>query len=533
MPPDIPPLSVDTRDIRQCLAALAALPVTNVSLAYGMLTALLTNIRRHPPSVVDYLTILESAREPLAVIQDALAARYSAKPLPASIDESTAFEKALAMWRLMADSYAHVAQIGGREPGIQAQLALICQRCVHYAGCIVIEYYRAHRALAKGVWLDLHGYYDSAEDWGLAEHPVDEPLNDVVNVTTAQATYAAVLLVDLSNPYGRTSRELSWIIRWARTLGLDTKVYQPDDSAGSRGYGIDLMQDKGLRPVDQLATTPSARIFDTSLLAKNVHEIINRLKNKEPPVSLRLGNDCPAPMAARLLVQLYRPWCLVAMARRFQRNNASGVLTVTFHPESIYYHVVGRQFEQPVHARTYSRADVENIWSLRHQLDPNEPLNVQVSKNNANLNYWELADQSMNGFRAFRSPAGPRVEHGQLVALMAPGKSEFQLGQISWLMQETDGRLQAGIHVLPGPVSGVALRPTGVTVTANDPYVPGYLLPAVPSLKEPMSVIVPSGWFSPGKVIEVFSNRAMHAQLEEQIAKGIGFERCSFSMTMG
>ncbi len=526
----MPTLTVDTRDAQRCRQIIGTLPITNVSASHGTLHALLKGMRRVPPSAAEYLATLEMAREPLAFLQESLAARYAAKPLPATAEETSVFERTVAVWRLMADSYAQVAQLGGGDPAIQNQLALICQRCVHYSGMAVIEYYRAHRALAKGVWFELHGFFDTAEDWGFADQPVDDPIGAGGATTTSAATYAAVLLVDLANPYGRTPKELSWIIRWAHLVATETAVTRPDEEAGGRGYGIDLMQDKGLLPVDQLAGTPSARLFDTSRLGERVQNLIAQLKKGDSPASLGLGDDCPAAQVSRLLVQLYRPWCLAALPRRFQRNRASGILPVAYGLESIYFQIAGSDFVQPQHVRTYSRAEVERFWTFRNQMDPTQPLIMQSSQLNSALDTWDIADQSLNGFRVHRNAAGPRVEHGQLVAIKPPGIDEFLLALISWLVIENDGRLQAGIQVLPGPVKGVAVRATGVGVSVSEQYTRGFFLPAVPTLKEPVSVIVPAGWYTPGRVIEIFTDRSVAVRLGELLARGVGFERCSFSL---
>ena len=49
-----------------------------------------------PPAAAEYLAVLESAREPLAFLQDAMAARYASKPLPATSEETAAFERTVA-----------------------------------------------------------------------------------------------------------------------------------------------------------------------------------------------------------------------------------------------------------------------------------------------------------------------------------------------------------------------------------------------------------------------------------------------------
>ncbi len=522
------PPPFDVRDPAGCQAFLANLPITNVPLAHDLVGKLLKALHDTPPPAAEYLAVLEAAREPLAFLQEEVAARYSARPLPANDVESAIFTKVASLWRLMAGAYARVADLGGGDAGIQAQLALICQRCLHYAGQTIVEHYRAHRQLDAGLWLELHGYYDTAEEWGLVDAEVGESPGQAG--TTCAITYAAVLLIDLANPYGRAPKDLAWIIRWARLMAPGGAVRKPDD-AGGRGYGLDLMQDRGLLPVDHLSDTPSARLFDTSKLNEPMQRLLGRLKAGEDPKALELGDDCPALPAARLLLQLYRPWCLAAMPRRFQRASASGTLSIALQAESIYFHITGGEFVQPQHARVFSRAEMEQYWTFRNQLDPKLPLNMRTAALAFALDLWDIADQSLNGYRVGRNTAGPRIEHNQLIALRPPGKDAFMLGRITWLSQQRDGGLRAGIHVLPGPVTGVAVRPTGAGVGPADKYMPGFFVPGITAFKEPLSIVLPPGWYSPGRVVEVFTDRPIVVRLEELMAKGPNFERCSFTLT--
>lgn len=507
---------------------LVNLPVTNVPLACEGLERLLRSMEQSPPTTMEYLGLLESVREPLAFLLETLSARYAAKPLPAADIEVSAFVRTVALWRLMADSYARVAQFGSGNPEIQQRLALICQRCIHYTGQIVIEYFRARREVMAGLWLELHGYFDTADEWGLASEPVTELLGATGTSTCAQ-TYAGVLLVGLSNPCARTPREMNWIIRWAQLMAPDTRVLRPDDTGG-RGYGVDLMQDKGILPVDHLAGTHSARLFDTTALGEKVKLLFARLKGGESPAAVGLGDDCSAANASRLLLQLYRPWCLAAMPRRFERNRATGILPVAYGLECIFFHVTGADFTQPQHARIYSRMDAEKLWTFRNQIDPTQPLHLRAAELGYALDTWDIADQSLNGFRVMRNAAGPRVEHGQLVALKPPGMDQFLLGRISWLIALNNGRLEAGIQVLPGPAKGVGVRPTGLGVSPNEQYARGFFVPPVTALKEPISVIIPTGWHHPDRVVEVYTDRPVLARLGELISRGPNFERCAFSL---
>lgn len=509
--------------------ALVNLPITNVPMACDVVEQLLSGMETKPPAPIDYLSMLEATREPVAFLLDTLATKFSAKPLPATDAEIQCFLRSTNLWRLMANSYARVAQTGAGVAAIQKQLALICQRCIYYTGQVILDHFRARREITQGLWLELHGYYDTADEWGIATEPVAESL-EMGGETTCARTYSSLLLVGLANPYSRSQREFGWIIRWAHLAAADTCIVKPDSDEGGRGYGIDLMQDKGVLPVDHLAGTHSARLFNTVALGDKVKALFARMKGGESPTAVGLGNDCSAVNAMRLLLQLYRPWCLSAVPRRFERNRASGILSLSYGLESVYFHVTGDDFTQPQHTRVYSRMDADQLWTFRNQLDPTQPLHLRAAELGYALDNWDIADQSVNGFRVSRGNAGPRVEHGQLIAVKVSNSEQFHLGRFTWMVQLNNGQIEAGIQILPGPAKGVGVRPTGLSVSPNEPYTRGFFLPPVTALKEPLSVVIPHGWYHSGRVIEVYTDRPVLAKLDELIVRGPNFERCAFTL---
>jgi hypothetical protein len=74
------------------------------------------------------------------------------------------------------------------------------------------------------------------------------------------------------------------------------------------------------------------------------------------------------------------------------------------------------------------------------------------------------------------------------------------------------------------------VRGTGSGVLATDPYAPGFFLPALQTLKEPVSIILPPGWFVPGRIVEVVTDRPVLMQLTELLTRGANFERCTFTL---
>ena len=124
---------------------------------------------------------------------------------------------------------------------------------------------------------------------------------------------------------------------------------------------------------------------------------------------------------------------------------------------------------------------------------------------------------------------GKRMAHGQLVGVRPGDGKQFMLAQVRWLMGADNGDLHAGVKLLPGLPSPLAVRPTGLNVQ-QDSWVPAIALSAVPALESPASLVLPTGWYKPKRIVELYAERSSKAMLTEVIERGIDFERVAFQI---
>lgn len=523
-------IGIDSRDPQQCLALVAALPLTKPAQVQRTLTRLLQALAVAPPPAASYLQVLERARPAVAFVQEELRARYTQRPLVPGTGDDETLGRVVQLWQSMARAYAQVASLGGANAEIQQRLALICQRCVHYAGKRIIEYYAARRELPKGLWSDLFGYYSSAEEWGIAGQPVAEPLNEFSGSQSCAQALSAVLLTELGNPYGRSPREFGWLVGWSQRFAAFTDVHAADAQTDPRLHAFDLTKDSGPRPLRILEMNPNVRYLVTTRLAAEMHHVAAQLKARVQPAELGLGEGAFEPFAGRLLVSLFRPWCLASNPRRFQRRAVSATAEICHGFEALHYFVSGGEFVQPAHVRMYSRAEFETIATFRHQVNPVERLHVQAAQVEFVAERWDVEDESVSGFRLHRRAAGQHVQHGQLMGIRPPGVEHFLLCAVSWLMYGPGGGVRVGVRVLPGVPEAVCVRRLGPTVSHSERYVRAFRLPAMPALKEPASLVLPKGWFEPERMLDVYVQRTLEARLEAVLDQGADFERVSFAL---
>ena len=120
------------------------------------------------------------------------------------------------------------------------------------------------------------------------------------------------------------------------------------------------------------------------------------------------------------------------------------------------------------------------------------------------------------------------MAHGQLIALCPPDGEQFFLAQTSWLMQEREGGLIAGVDALPGMPQPIAARTRDADGSPPGKYQPAFLLPAIPSVQGEQSLVLPVGWYRPGRVVELYTDRAWQVRLLQVLDDGSDFERTAF-----
>jgi len=528
---------MDYSDPEACLEKLNTLNPTNVDHAYTVLVEMLGALLLGTiPDAKKHIEVLEAGREPLALIQDALAQRYTTHPLPPNAQENQTLLQVVSLWRLMARSYAQIARRHDIPKDGDNLPALLAQRRVFYCGQIILEYFRARRELPEEAWASLHKAFMAAEEQGVANVRVADVLNEVWREQSAIEAFITILMIDLASPYGRSRRELEWVFRWAQRFAPFCTLEAVTEEVGeSKSYGLDLDADHGLRPLNTLGGSGEhRRRFDGSRLAEQIREMVDRFKQGVKPSALGLGEDTSASACARLLVSLYRPWGLASAERRFTRRHVQGEVELSGDWKAIGFHIQGKVFEPPSSAaKSNIRADL-SLRTFGERVEEVPAVDVHLSrrlkaeKQGLACEYWQVVDESLDGFRLERRAEGIRLSHKQLVCLLPPGSERFLIGRVSWLMYREDGVLEIGVNLLAGVPKVIAVRQTGLNTGKRGVYQQGFLLSATPALKKPETLVIPPSWYQANRVIEIYNDKPRELRLTRLKQRGANFDHSEF-----
>lgn len=514
-----------------CRQWLKTLPLTNVPLAHTTLTAQLELLNRAAIPPLERLKISELLREPVAFVQQELARKYLGKPVPFDDAQRNVWKSVVALWAATASAYRLSLQAGLEgDRDTAAHIALITHRCLRAVGLQMMEHYRAYREVGKELWAQAHELYALAERQDYAMRAVKDGLNKETDAATCAAAYAQILLADLADPYRLTARQLVLVERWLDKWAVRVSVVAapPQDDSLSL-VGVDLAGAAGPAPVLDGQALADPRYLDTERIAATFRKRIKQLRKGEPAAALGLGEDCAQPDCEALLTALYRHWCEAAPKHRnFTRRYGADKAQVALGIAPIHFFLSGeKSFRQPDEKGRLSKREIEDLQFFGRISEQTEKLHL--SQLGFALETWRIEDESALGFRLARPETeGMRASPRQLVGVRPADSGTYALGVIEWQILPPEGGLRIGVRILPGAPLAIAARPASMTAGPAGKYAQAFLLPDMPVLRETASLVLPAGWFNPGRLVEIHAGEAQTVRLNSLIEKGCDYERVGF-----
>lgn len=520
------------KDAAGCAQWLGQLQLTNLQRAHSLLLIQINELNRYPMRAVERLNILELLRETVGHVQNDYAKKLVAKPLPLNENELMVFVAIVHLWQALVLGYQRCLQayLAG-DKQIAGHGALLCQRCLLYSGLEIFEHLRTGYEFEPRLWHQLNELYAFAEKQNLHATQVPDPLNRKHPHSSCGSIYAKTLLACHARPAELSRSQLQllddWLAQWSNTITLETRYSVSKGDA--QPLAIDLAGEQGLLPAKQVTHSDSVRYLGMVPLSKLLRVNTILLQQGQKPRDVSLCDHGNKSDCIELLILLHQCWCEDNNAHFGERRPTAQNAQLCYQMEGIYAHLSDEPLKQLMHdasADSMARKQIETFGRVLQDTH-----NKALYKAGFPLETWHLENESILGARLTREdPFGVRLNHQQLIALRASDAKDFMLGITIWLNVTRTGQLQIGVRYLPGTVEPVGIRATGINLTVSDKHAPAFLLQAVPALKIPASLIIPRGWFQPGRVIQVLHHNAekQHAKMVFSVERGIDYERVSF-----
>ncbi|MDO8412611.1 MAG: hypothetical protein Q7S51_02355 [Gallionellaceae bacterium] len=522
------------KDIASCTRWLGQFQLTNLQQAHGVLSQELDEFNRYPMQGLERWRTLELLRETVALIQADYAKKLLAKKLPLSAEEFLILAAILNLWQQMVTGYQRCLQgLLAGDKQLTQYGALLCQRCMVYSELQIAEQLRSGYEVNSRIWQQLHALYLFSEEQGFQHKPVSDELKGKDYAVTCHTIYIKILLTCYARPEELTRSQLQllerWLIQWSAIITVESDYTLSQGDA--LPLALDMSGSQGLQALRQSNPSPASnmRYLPMLPLSKLLRVKTVLLQQGQSPQQLELGDAGSSADCIELLTRLHQNWC------EESNDYAPGVslpqAQLCAGVEEIYARIANKHFKPLSKNAGVDTAESKQIATFGRVLS--EDKRHDLADSDLALETWILEQGSMFSARLMREGmAGMRLGANQIVAVRTENNPAFMLGTLSWVRVKQTGHLSVGVRYLPGMVQTIVINGTGINTGASNKSVAALLLPAVPTLKIPTSLVLPRGWFEPGRIIEMV--RADHTKanvkLELSVDKGADYERVSYTL---
>lgn len=463
---DLPPRSepdrehpVGTRAVRECVAHL---PLANPTHAARELLDLMDAMLATRWPRGERIDALEGMRAPVAGLCEGIEQQLGAESHPLPPAKEKLVETACAFHRGLGRNYAlglyELCAPDGKLPMLKGKAAATAAvRALHHLGIVLQWSYRLYRTPPQGAWRRLHALHRFAEQLGVADKLVADPLPDGAEIDARQA-YAHALLLALSNPYRFSPREL-------RDAWLLTRAFAPYCALGpatTTGIGVDENSDEGpgYVPEERIHGQAGALALDLSPLKRFLEDHAALQPSGIERMSFRQRGGRTLEVTIAFLHRLRSSWAGAA-ERGFVRLDAAHELDAVIGLHALHFVLAGNDdfgtFMQRIHGSYITLSTREQAASWTADTNSARPRILSA----------RVLDQSLCGYRLqLQSDSALRIRVGEVIGLAPAAEEgetqEWMAGLIRWLRADNHG-VFAGVELLARRA-----RPAGVRLSAGE-----------------------------------------------------------------
>jgi hypothetical protein len=517
---------VTETDPKQARAWLAGLPLADGGDSARDIYQALYALNRLDIAPHTRLELMELYREPVATACSILEAEFIGRPLPLSVESRQLAEFIRRLQMEMAIGYKCAIQdlqAGGRLPwGRRNQLALASQRAMWHLGAVLLRSYLVYMPQPAGVWAEIHTLYRFAEEQGHLTQSVELPGG---RQTTLSHGYRQILLLALCNPYQLSQGECihvdAFLDVWVDKATIDDSP-KGTDPAGQ--FLVDLGADAPPMLLAQQrrasGVSPALRILNTIELARVVHGFIKRLEQGESAEFLKLPGELSNTSCREMLRRMIKFWGLTP-TRKYPRTKTRGYLSVCAGINALHFFGGGRRPFVPPEEPSLAAAESTDSGSggegeatagssavegtpARQSGLPRWLAAAKLSIPEVfPVDRWQLRDESARGLLlAHEGDVAVNVRVGDVIGMQSTG-GDWHAGVIRWVKSPEAKRVEMGVERLAPKVTPAAVRPLVEGSGAAPRYAQALMLPAMPVLQRPATLLIPRGMFEPGRDLEL------------------------------
>ena len=551
---------------RKLSAWIEALPRANLGETAKQIYTVLQLTNKTSYSYQDRIRFLETLREPLSYVSNAMKKHFIGISLPlpdknqkiASITKELCSNMATGYKIALEDMLANNLIIFDKT-----SLAMLTHRSITYMGLNILTSYQSYSPFPSSHWQELHKIYDFAEKRKLLKIKVRDDQHIHIEKTSVITEYSRILLLSLASPYhlrqGESGKVYGILERWLNQPII--RSLQSDDKENDR-FVDDLSQAHApcalsLALTDDIVDTSQFRVIDTHEIAEKLEY---ELKNTEDVGASTITNidamrlDLSHDLIHRLLIA----WG-VASKRFFPRKDKNEQIKITIGLGAAHQFISNKvknvedgQYTNKFNQRSHFESTEiklnsvdptdtsSDVWGLIYPkelssgLEPLVEQELSLQDNNGieineapiktevkkyETDNWLIVNESAKGLMInHEDELKNKAQVGEIVSIRRQqnNKAErWSIGVIRWLKNEQGNNLQMGIETLNPNAAAVGIRAVS---TPNAPLQRALMLPELKNLKQPSCLIMsPALWREGHKITINMLGKEIPAVLTKSI----------------
>jgi hypothetical protein len=144
---------------------------------------------------------------------------------------------------------------------------------------------------------------------------------------------------------------------------------------------------------------------------------------------------------------------------------------------------------------------------------------------------WDVMDESAGGLAlGKKGHIVARVRVGEIAAVRQTGGKAWRIGVIRWVKSASSSDVEFGVQWIAASAEAVVVKIVTDEGKESD-FLPALLLPEIPALKQPASLVTARGVYKPGRVFYLDNGaRLYRVRITRPDEISHSFERFQFSM---
>ena len=411
-------------------------------------------------------------------------------------------------------------------------LALALQRTVQSFFSALVRSSQLYYPTPPNLWFELHQAYLLARKHNLHTVAVRDSLLNGISEESVEAAYSCALLLSSSRINQMRQSDIAILAtvlpHWSSLAAIQ--------SAGlpSSLFIINLHSDEPPRYKELMTESSEQALlgFDTQNLAAALIEYQQSLENKKIKIRINVPNTIPST----LLAQLCSAWGNIAK-RDFQRTSSTGTIEVCLGMSAVHYYLANQQpFEKTIKSKQSTKVayktdnSTPDIWAnaidaaLTFENDPLQADLIEYESQSAvefeseeqdsqtdtkstdrlyPISHLSVVNHSPGGYCLALSNEVPlQLQAGEIIALRETADKPWVTAVIRWIRQAGSKSTQTGIELIAPNAQpcGLQLLRSG---EQSSHFLRALLVPEIPALSRPASVIAPRVPFQEGHKVTI------------------------------